>query len=154
MWPMMDIAVRGSVLFMNFLLMLASEELLIDFRELIGAHSGDNMADVVWSTWELYGIQDKVWYSFFYLDQLRNIFRLLPLWWTMPATTTQWWKRLKCGVSKWKSISRPLNPECVVCHTRYIWHVSRYVYYIFSLSSILISDSFPLNYNSCLKVLA
>jgi hypothetical protein len=57
---MMDIAVRGSVLFVNFLLMLASEELLIDFRELIGEHSGENMADVVWSTLELYGIQNKV----------------------------------------------------------------------------------------------
>lgn len=51
---------RGSVLFVNFLLMLASEELLIDFRELIGEHSGENMADVVWSTLELYGIQNKV----------------------------------------------------------------------------------------------
>lgn len=36
------------------------EELLIDFRELIGQHSGENMASVVWSTLETYNIQDKV----------------------------------------------------------------------------------------------
>jgi len=36
------------------------EELLIDFRELIGQHSGENMAAVVWSTLELYEIQSKV----------------------------------------------------------------------------------------------
>jgi hypothetical protein len=36
------------------------EELLIDFRELIGEHSGENMAAIVWSTLELYKIQNKV----------------------------------------------------------------------------------------------
>ena len=36
------------------------EELLIDFRELIGAHSGTNMAEVVWSTIVLYGLEGKV----------------------------------------------------------------------------------------------
>jgi len=40
--------------------MLTSEELLIDFRELIGEHSGENMAAVLWSTLELYGLQSKV----------------------------------------------------------------------------------------------
>jgi hypothetical protein len=40
--------------------MPTTEELLIDFRELIGEHSGENMAAVVWSTLELYDIQDKV----------------------------------------------------------------------------------------------
>lgn len=40
--------------------MLTLEELLIDFRELIGQHSGENMAAVVWSTLETYDIQDKV----------------------------------------------------------------------------------------------
>ncbi|KAF9002088.1 hypothetical protein BDQ17DRAFT_1177937, partial [Cyathus striatus] len=34
------------------------EELLIDFRELVGQHSGENLADAVWKTFELYGIQD------------------------------------------------------------------------------------------------
>jgi hypothetical protein len=30
------------------------EELLIDFQELIGEHSGENMAEAVWTMLELY----------------------------------------------------------------------------------------------------
>jgi len=37
-----------------------AEELLIDFRELIGEHSGDNMAEAVWQTLELYGLVGRV----------------------------------------------------------------------------------------------
>ncbi|KAF8985978.1 hypothetical protein BDQ17DRAFT_1173947, partial [Cyathus striatus] len=33
------------------------EELLIDFQELIGPHSGENLTEAVWNTMELYGIQ-------------------------------------------------------------------------------------------------
>lgn len=40
--------------------MFCVEELLIDFKELIGEHSGENMADVVWAVLKLYGITDKV----------------------------------------------------------------------------------------------
>jgi hypothetical protein len=36
------------------------EELLIDFRELIGPHSGENMAEAIWATMELYGLIGKV----------------------------------------------------------------------------------------------
>lgn len=54
--------------------MLTSEELLIDFRELIGEHSGENMAAVLWSTLELYGLQSKVRqlhiYPFIYLAEV------------------------------------------------------------------------------------
>ncbi|KAJ7483631.1 hypothetical protein FB451DRAFT_1009682, partial [Mycena latifolia] len=32
------------------------EECLIDFRELVGAHSGENMADAVWATVEKFGL--------------------------------------------------------------------------------------------------
>ncbi|KAJ6522625.1 hypothetical protein B0H10DRAFT_1664643, partial [Mycena sp. CBHHK59/15] len=32
------------------------EELLIDFQELMGEHSGENMAEVVWNTLEIYGL--------------------------------------------------------------------------------------------------
>jgi hypothetical protein len=39
---------------------LFTEELLIDFRELIGEHSGENMAEAVWATMELYGLVGKV----------------------------------------------------------------------------------------------
>ena len=40
--------------------MFTLEELLVDFQELIGQHSGENMATVIWSTLETYNIQDKV----------------------------------------------------------------------------------------------
>jgi hypothetical protein len=36
------------------------EELLIDFRELLGEHSGENMAEAVWETLVMYGIEGKV----------------------------------------------------------------------------------------------
>jgi hypothetical protein len=37
-----------------------AEELLIDFRELIGEHSGENMAEVVWETLKRYGLEKRV----------------------------------------------------------------------------------------------
>ena len=37
-----------------------AEELLIDFRELIGEHSGENMAEVVWDTLRRYGLESRV----------------------------------------------------------------------------------------------
>ena len=36
------------------------EELLIDFRELVGEHTGENMAEAVWETLKLYGLHDRV----------------------------------------------------------------------------------------------
>lgn len=42
------------------LLILLIEELLIDFCELIGTHSGANMAEAVWSTIVLYGLEGWV----------------------------------------------------------------------------------------------
>ncbi|KZW00765.1 hypothetical protein EXIGLDRAFT_794508 [Exidia glandulosa HHB12029] len=36
------------------------DEFLIDFREMTGAHSGENMADLVWKTMQLYGLPGKV----------------------------------------------------------------------------------------------
>ncbi|KAH8103159.1 hypothetical protein DFH11DRAFT_1503401, partial [Phellopilus nigrolimitatus] len=36
------------------------EEILIDFSEIIGPHSGENMADSVWKTIETLGLKDKV----------------------------------------------------------------------------------------------
>ncbi|KAF8202773.1 hypothetical protein K438DRAFT_584131 [Mycena galopus ATCC 62051] len=36
------------------------EDLLIDFRELVGEHSGENMADSIWKTVEFYGLEGKV----------------------------------------------------------------------------------------------
>ena len=39
---------------------MSTDELLIDFRELIGSHSGENMASAVWDTLELYSLKGKV----------------------------------------------------------------------------------------------
>ena len=36
------------------------EELFINFRELMGEHSGENMAEAVWETLTKYGISDHV----------------------------------------------------------------------------------------------
>ena len=52
--------VSFQTVFIYIQLILSSEELLIDFQELLGEHSGENMATVVWSTLETYGIQNKV----------------------------------------------------------------------------------------------
>jgi hypothetical protein len=41
-------------------LLCPAEELLIDFCELIGEHSGENMAEAVWRTMELYGLVGRV----------------------------------------------------------------------------------------------
>ena len=47
------------VLTKYYILRLA-EELLIDFHELIGEHSGENMMEAVWQTMELYGLIGRV----------------------------------------------------------------------------------------------
>jgi len=44
---------------LNFNL-VPTEELLIDFREIIGEHSGANLAEAVWNALELYGLKDRV----------------------------------------------------------------------------------------------
>jgi hypothetical protein len=49
-----------NLLIRFILITLFAEELLIDFQELIGEHSGENMATSVWKTLETYNIQDKV----------------------------------------------------------------------------------------------
>jgi hypothetical protein len=39
---------------------LVAEELLIDFQELLGKHSGENMAEAIWETLVMYGIEHRV----------------------------------------------------------------------------------------------
>lgn len=34
--------------------------MLIDFRELVGEHSGENMAEEVWNCIEMYGLEGRV----------------------------------------------------------------------------------------------
>ena len=43
-----------------------SEEALIDFQELIGEHSGENMAEAVWRTLKMYSIESQVSLYFIY----------------------------------------------------------------------------------------
>ncbi len=44
----------------DMLIYFQTEECLIDFHELIGEHSGENMANSVWETIELYGLKGQV----------------------------------------------------------------------------------------------
>lgn len=41
-------------------LAITTEESLIDFRELIGQHSGENMAAAIWETVEMSGLLGRV----------------------------------------------------------------------------------------------
>lgn len=50
----------ASLLISDSNIRLVLEELLIDFRELLGEHSGENMAEAVWETLVMYGIEGKV----------------------------------------------------------------------------------------------
>lgn len=50
---------KNSYLVPAFILFV-SEELLIDFQELIGEHSGENMADLVWKSLDQYGLTGRV----------------------------------------------------------------------------------------------
>ena len=77
----------------NFLIVYI-EELLIDFRELIGSHSGENMAFAVWDTLELYSLKGKVRTSFIIISGLRltsYLFRCLLSIVIMPQTMTHFW---------------------------------------------------------------
>ncbi|KAJ7096875.1 hypothetical protein C8R44DRAFT_538099, partial [Mycena epipterygia] len=46
------------------------EECLIDFRELIGEHSGENMAAAVWETVEKFGLIGRI--TAFVMDNATN----------------------------------------------------------------------------------
>jgi hypothetical protein len=50
------------------MLLAKFDEVLIEFQELIGEHSGEHLADVVYDTLERYSLRDKVWSSFSYLS--------------------------------------------------------------------------------------
>jgi hypothetical protein len=41
-----------------------TEETMIDFRELVGEHSGDNMAEAVWETHTTYSLNGRVRHNF------------------------------------------------------------------------------------------
>ena len=56
-----------------------TEELLIDFRELVGEHSGENMAEAVWETLTQYGLIGRVCFIF-PVHQVSMLSTLTYLW--------------------------------------------------------------------------
>lgn len=50
----------SQVLVIIIFTQLSTEECLIDFRELLGQHTGENIAEAVWDTLCMFGIQGKV----------------------------------------------------------------------------------------------
>jgi hypothetical protein len=50
-------------------LLIQPEELLIDFRELIGEHSGENMAEAVWETLKRYGLENRVYFLPYFIEK-------------------------------------------------------------------------------------
>lgn len=53
------------------------EEMLIDFHELVGEHSGENMAEAVWQTLETYGLLGRVRKVTFLCTTLKTIYPTL-----------------------------------------------------------------------------
>ena len=66
------------------------EELLLNFRELHGEHTGENLAAAVWATLKLYGLKGQVGFFFSLYSYLTNSHsRSSQLYVTMPETMTQ-----------------------------------------------------------------
>ncbi len=65
MCPMMGNLVRISFDPPTRYYLFLAEKLLIDFYELIGEHSGDNMAEAIWQTLKLYGLIRRARFSYF-----------------------------------------------------------------------------------------
>ena len=57
---MTGISVPHILLLLDPVCLIALEELLIDFRELVGNHSGENLAHAVYNTLNIYGLKDHV----------------------------------------------------------------------------------------------
>ena len=72
------------------------EEVILDFREIVGEHSGENLAEVVWQTIAAYGLENKVCQNGIMRLDLRNAklralsSRLFLLWLTMHQTMIHW----------------------------------------------------------------
>jgi hypothetical protein len=111
---------------------MTSEELLIDFRELVGVHSGENLAHAVYDTLDTYNLKGRISPQFirgFYTSKF-TIYRLLRLIWTMPQIMTLWlntWRRC------YSTILLNLIPhmsECDACLIQSIWRRWRYARHI------------------------
>ncbi len=56
----------GAKMLIDYMLVIMKEELLIDFCELIGKHTGENMAEAVWEMLMLYALHEKVEIQVYY----------------------------------------------------------------------------------------
>jgi hypothetical protein len=106
----------------------ASEELLIDFRELVGDHSGENLAHAVYDTLNTCGLKGRVSLLVVpgFCTPTLITHRLLPSMRTMPRTTTPWlntWRR--CCSKIWLNLI-PQMSGCGACHIQFIWRHWRY----------------------------
>lgn len=84
-------------------LTIITEEVVIDFKELVGEHSGENMAEVVWSTLKLYKIENKVRtiVMLWLLPQfLTSSISSWPLLWTTRRTMTPCSEQLSVDAMK------------------------------------------------------
>ena len=109
-------------------LFLWSEELLIDFKEIQGEHSGENLAALVWETMELYGLKSKVTKRLSWPDKIADIDNSLSrLFATTPQTTTLSLKPLLASVARKASNLMLLMDRAAVCHTLCILQHSRYL---------------------------
>ena len=105
-----------------------SEELLIDFHELVGEHSGENLAHAIYDTLNLYGL--KGWVSLWVVPGFCTLSlttrRLLPSMQTMPRTTTPWlntWRHCCRGILL--SLVHRMS-GCGACLIQFIWQCWRY----------------------------
>lgn len=96
-------------------------ELLIDFKEILGSHTGANMADIVWDTLEMYGLTGRVRDLFKPFVHSAHCNRSSLLWPTMQRATTPCSMRSRCAA--WSAVFRstPANRVCDACHIRSIW---------------------------------
>jgi hypothetical protein len=76
------------------------EEMLLDFQEIVGEHSSENMASIVWDTLKMYEIEDKVseitHFACFSLIYFYNRSRLSIL--IMQLITTHLWRESSVDV--------------------------------------------------------
>jgi hypothetical protein len=78
---------------------VSAEELLINFKEIIGQHTGENLAEAVWGTLELYGITDTKPHDFTarFRKRLQPLQNELAEFFSLPAqdfdscNPIQWW---------------------------------------------------------------
>ena len=111
---------------------MTSEELLIDFCELIGAHSGENLAHAIYDTLNIYnlkGCRSPQFVHGFYTSKF-TIYRLLPLIGTMPQIMTLWLNTWRHCYSMILLNLIPHMSECDASLIQSIWRCWRYARHV------------------------